>query len=86
MVQLKLVREDGVPIGAINWFAVHPTSMNNTNMLVSSDNVGYAAILFEQRMNPGRLIGKVMALSVLSGFQTVLFCQLYCTFMIFDMI
>jgi neutral ceramidase len=35
--------------------------MNNTNTLVSSDNVGYAAILFEQRMNPGRLIGKVMA-------------------------
>lgn len=58
MVQLKLVREDGVPVGAINWFAVHPTSMNNTNTLVSSDNVGYAAILFEQRMNPARLIGK----------------------------
>jgi len=61
MVQLKLVREDGVPVGAINWFAVHPTSMNNTNTLVSSDNVGYAAILFEQRMNPAALIGKVMA-------------------------
>jgi len=58
MVQLKLVREDGVPVGAINWFAVHPTSMNNTNTLVSSDNVGYAAILFEQRMNPAALIGK----------------------------
>lgn len=59
MVQLRLVREDGVPVGAISWFAVHPTSMNNTNTLVSSDNMGYAAILFEQRMNPGMLIGKV---------------------------
>ncbi|KDR24151.1 Neutral ceramidase [Zootermopsis nevadensis] len=58
MVQLRLVRDDGTPLGAINWFAVHPTSMNNTNTLVSSDNVGYAAILFEQRMNPGRIIGK----------------------------
>lgn len=58
MVQLRLVREDGVPVGAISWFAVHPTSMNNTNTLVSSDNMGYAAILFEQRMNPGMLIGK----------------------------
>jgi neutral ceramidase len=67
MVQLKLVREDGVPLGAINWFAVHPTSMNNTNTLVSSDNVGYAAVLFEKRLNPGRLIGKVMALKGLRG-------------------
>lgn len=58
MVQLRLVRDDGTPVGVINWFAVHPTSMNNTNTLVSSDNVGYAAILFEQRMNPGQLIGK----------------------------
>lgn len=61
MVQLRLVRDDGTPVGVINWFAVHPTSMNNTNTLVSSDNVGYAAILFEQRMNPGQLIGKVMS-------------------------
>jgi neutral ceramidase len=60
MVQLRLVRDDGVPVGVINWFAVHPTSMNNTNIMVSSDNVGYAAILFEQRLNPGMLIGKVM--------------------------
>ncbi|PSN40922.1 Neutral ceramidase [Blattella germanica] len=58
MVQLRLVREDGRPMGAINWFAVHATSMNNSNTLVSSDNVGYAAILFEQKMNPGQIIGK----------------------------
>lgn len=40
-------------LGAINWFAVHPTSMNNTNKFVSSDNVGYASILLEQEYNPG---------------------------------
>jgi neutral ceramidase len=63
MEQLRLVRDDGAPVGVISWFAIHPTSMNNTNTLVSSDNVGYASILFEQRMNPGQLIGKVMSSS-----------------------
>ena len=42
-----------------SWFAVHCTSMNNTNRLISSDNKGYASILFEQMMNPGALPGKV---------------------------
>jgi len=42
----------------ITWYAVHATSMNNTNKLISSDNVGYASILFEQKMNPGALLGK----------------------------
>ena len=45
------------PIGLINWFAVHPTSMNNTNRLVSGDNKGYAAQLFEKEMNPGMRMG-----------------------------
>lgn len=31
--------------------------MNNTNKLVSSDNVGYAAILFEKQLNPGAYVG-----------------------------
>jgi len=84
MVQLKLMREDGVAVGAISWFAVHPTSMNNTNTLVSSDNVGYAAILFEQRMNPGRLIGKVMALAARSGVRPVLLPVTFLPF--YDMI
>ncbi|KAJ2950252.1 hypothetical protein O0L34_g11614 [Tuta absoluta] len=38
-------------IGVINWFAVHPTSMNNTNKLISSDNVGYASVLMEKELN-----------------------------------
>jgi len=60
MTQLKISRPDGTAAGVINWFAVHPTSMNNTNTLVSSDNVGYASVLFEQQMNPGALVGKVI--------------------------
>lgn len=48
-------------MGVINWFAVHATSMNNTNTLVSSDNVGYASIMFEKKMNGDKLLGKVSA-------------------------
>lgn len=62
MAQIKFVSTtDSSLLGAISWFAVHPTSMNNTNHLVSSDNVGYASILLEQMMNPkGTLVGKVI--------------------------
>ncbi|XP_050099664.1 neutral ceramidase [Anopheles aquasalis] len=60
LVQLQLVsaRNGSELLGAINWFAVHPTSLNNTNRLVSSDNVGYASLLLEQERNPGALVGK----------------------------
>lgn len=58
MVQVRFISvADERPLGAIHWFAVHPTSMNLTNRLISSDNVGYAAILFENRMNNGALPG-----------------------------
>ena len=40
-----------VELGAINWFSVHGTSMNNTNKLVSGDNKGYASYLFEKAKN-----------------------------------
>ncbi|XP_055586437.1 neutral ceramidase-like [Uranotaenia lowii] len=59
LVQLRF--EDpgtGEIFGAVNWFAIHPTSMNKTNCYVSSDNVGYASILIEQEMDPGSLPGK----------------------------
>lgn len=60
MVQLKIIASsNNKPIGIINWFAVHGTSMNNTNCLVSSDNVGYASILLETYFNKNILIGKV---------------------------
>ncbi|XP_041346729.1 neutral ceramidase B-like isoform X2 [Gigantopelta aegis] len=40
------------------WFAVHCTSMNNTNRLISGDNKGYASQLFEKLMNPDSLPGQ----------------------------
>ncbi|XP_058444727.1 neutral ceramidase-like [Malaya genurostris] len=58
LVQLRLVDSHGRLMGAINWFAVHPTSMNKTNCYVSSDNVGYASLLLEQEMNPDSLPGQ----------------------------
>ncbi|NWI81582.1 ASAH2 ceramidase, partial [Dryoscopus gambensis] len=58
MVVLKVVDEDGHELGLISWFAVHPVSMNNSNHLVNSDNVGYASYLFEQEKNKGMLPGE----------------------------
>ncbi|XP_066146802.1 neutral ceramidase isoform X2 [Euwallacea fornicatus] len=57
--QLKITRtSDDQVIGAINWYAVHAVSMNNTNCLVTSDNVGYASILLEAEYNEGSLPGE----------------------------
>ncbi|XP_060244339.1 neutral ceramidase isoform X1 [Meriones unguiculatus] len=58
MVVLKLVDLKGEDLGLISWFAIHPVSMNNSNHLVNSDNMGYAAYLFEQEMNKGYLPGQ----------------------------
>lgn len=58
MVLVRIEGEDGTPLGVINWFAVHPTSMNNTNRLLSGDNKGYASMLFEYQMNPSARPGK----------------------------
>lgn len=48
--QTTLLRIDrgGVPVGAVNWFATHGTSLTNTNRLISSDNKGYAAYHWER--------------------------------------
>ncbi|MFZ5569378.1 MAG: neutral/alkaline ceramidase [Thermodesulfobacteriota bacterium] len=48
MTLLKLVSDTNQEIGVINWFAVHPTSVGNTNHLITGDNKGYAEYLFEK--------------------------------------
>ena len=59
MVVLKMMDADGGGIGMIDWFAVHCTSMNNTNPLISGDNKGYASYLMEEAMSPlGTLPGR----------------------------
>lgn len=64
MTQLSFVDNTNKLIGALNWFAVHPTSMNNSNCLITTDNVGYASILLEKQMNPDHLPGRVISFSV----------------------
>jgi neutral ceramidase len=48
---LRFDGTDGRPIGVLSWFAVHVTSMENNNHLISGDNKGYAAYLFEREQN-----------------------------------
>ncbi|XP_031168102.1 neutral ceramidase isoform X2 [Sander lucioperca] len=55
---LKFTGLDGDGIGMLSWFAVHAVSMNLTNRMVSSDNMGYASYLLEQDKNPGQLPGQ----------------------------
>lgn len=49
LTQLSFFAADGRALGVLNWFAVHPTSMNYYNRLISSDNKGYAAVEMERR-------------------------------------
>jgi neutral ceramidase len=59
LTQLRFMDKRNQQImGAFNWFAVHATSMNNTNKFISSDNVGYASILLEKEYNTDSMVGK----------------------------
>ena len=58
MTLLKLVAADGRELGLINWFAVHPTSIGNTNKLISSDSKGLAEYLFEKDKGTNYLASK----------------------------
>ncbi|GIY16302.1 neutral ceramidase [Caerostris extrusa] len=51
MFLLKFTDIRDKPLGTMNWFAVHPTSMNSSNTLISGDNKGVASLMFEQNMN-----------------------------------
>lgn len=61
MTVLRFERaSDGAPIGMLSWFAVHGTSMYQNNTLVTGDNKGVAAYLFEEDMkdqNPNFVAG-----------------------------
>ncbi|AKU15603.1 neutral/alkaline ceramidase [Luteipulveratus mongoliensis] len=47
---LLRIERNGTLVGAINWFATHGTSMTNQNLLISSDNKGYAALHWERHV------------------------------------
>ncbi len=48
MTLLKFETQDGI-IGALSWFAVHPTSLTYNQLLVSADNKGVASFEMERR-------------------------------------
>lgn len=55
---LRIEESDGTPVGMLNWFSVHGTTMPNDNHLISGDNKGYASQLFEAWYNgPDTLAG-----------------------------
>ena len=49
-------------IGALNWYAIHPTSLGMFNDRVSGDNKGHAELLFEAEMHSRQgLVGSFVA-------------------------
>ncbi|MCJ1378018.1 hypothetical protein MMC17_001114 [Xylographa soralifera] len=50
--------EDGLNLGVLTWFPVHGTSMLGNNTLISGDNKGVAASLFEKSMKNRRDIAQ----------------------------
>ncbi|MBN2652747.1 MAG: neutral/alkaline non-lysosomal ceramidase N-terminal domain-containing protein [Spirochaetales bacterium] len=50
MYMLKFFTTEDKPLGLINWYAVHPTSMSAANRYISGDSKGVAANMFERAM------------------------------------
>jgi hypothetical protein len=46
MLQMKFTRSDGQPVGLLNWFAVHGTSMNASNLVRTFSFVQNIFLLF----------------------------------------
>ena len=47
MRQLHFDTVDGLPLGVLNWFAVHTTNIHNDKRTISPDNKGWAAHRYE---------------------------------------
>ena len=50
MTLLRFESDDGTPVAMLNWYALHPTNLGSANRLISPDNKGWAAYLFERDM------------------------------------
>ena len=53
MLLLKFMKGDRA-IGVVNWYGVHPVSINADNRLISSDHKGYAQISWEHERRESR--------------------------------
>ena len=56
-MQVLRIVQQGVDVGMVSWFGVHPTSMKNTNQLLSSDNKGRAQYRFEKNKGSDFIAG-----------------------------
>ncbi|MFN3429445.1 MAG: neutral/alkaline non-lysosomal ceramidase N-terminal domain-containing protein [Candidatus Sericytochromatia bacterium] len=59
MTLLRFETAEGAPIGALNWFSTHNTSVHNRNTRISPDNKGYAARYFEEAQAASGHVGFV---------------------------
>jgi neutral ceramidase len=50
MSQFEFYSSAGEPLGILNFFAVHATTLPNSNKMISSDNKGLASMLFDRDM------------------------------------
>ncbi|MBC7533170.1 MAG: neutral/alkaline ceramidase [Oligoflexus sp.] len=55
---IKFVSKSGEEIGMFNWYAVHPDSIGPANTLITGDNKGWAAYLFEKEKGTNYLASK----------------------------
>ncbi|KAK2463027.1 hypothetical protein APHAL10511_004682 [Amanita phalloides] len=65
MTLLRFDDMDGTPRGFLSFFAVHGTSLYENNTLVSTDNKGMAAFLYESSVEPSTMPGNT---SFVAGF------------------
>ncbi|KAH8926210.1 Neutral/alkaline nonlysosomal ceramidase [Atractiella rhizophila] len=65
MQLIKFVAADGTEKGFVSFYAVHGTSLYQNNTLVSGDNKGYAAYLYESFVEPNSAPGNT---SFVAGF------------------
>jgi neutral ceramidase len=60
MTLLKFVGNSGA-LGAVNWYALHPTAMNYYNRLISGDHKGYASVRMEEQQRAHQGAGDFIA-------------------------
>lgn len=59
---LRINDAKGRPLGALNWFGVHATSVSNQNEKLCNDNKGYAASYFEEYLRKEHQVEQPMGI------------------------
>lgn len=61
MTLMRIDDLEGKPIGCINWFGVHTTTVGNNLLKICADNKGYASRFFEDHIDKGKENGDFLA-------------------------